>query len=94
MWFKCLLSVDSDHNSRGEASTVHHNDNGNYSSSTHHSFRRDDLPTPAALAEILQLTRQLLAEHVEERLLVCSRPFLILHAFFFVQLNFGICSTC
>ncbi|XP_020589078.1 large proline-rich protein BAG6 isoform X2 [Phalaenopsis equestris] len=67
-----LFSADSDHNSR-DASTVHHNDGGDYTSLHHHSSRRDDLPSPAALAEILQATRQLLAEHVEERLLELAR---------------------
>lgn len=68
-WGDIPCSSDSDHNSRGEASTVNHNDDRECRPLSHHSSRRDDLPTPAALADILQSTRQLLAEHVEERML-------------------------
>ncbi|KAH0450272.1 hypothetical protein IEQ34_020964 [Dendrobium chrysotoxum] len=69
-WRDIPGSNDSDHNSSGEASTVHHNEGGDNISLSHHPSRRGDIPTPAALAEILHSTRQLLAEHVEERLLV------------------------
>ncbi|KAL0906266.1 hypothetical protein M5K25_024744 [Dendrobium thyrsiflorum] len=67
-WRDIPGSNDSDHNSSGEASTVHHNEGGDNISLSHHPSRRGDMPTPAALAEILHSTRQLLAEHVEERL--------------------------
>ncbi|XP_028554806.1 ubiquitin-like domain-containing protein CIP73 isoform X2 [Dendrobium catenatum] len=72
-WRDIPGSNDGDHNSSGEASTVHHNEGGDNISLSHHPSRRGDIPTPAALAEILHSTRQLLAEHVEERLLGLAR---------------------
>ncbi|KAK8936957.1 hypothetical protein KSP39_PZI012635 [Platanthera zijinensis] len=57
----------------GEASTVHQNEGLDHVPLSHRSSRGDDLPSPAALAEILKLTRQLLAEHAEDCLLGLAR---------------------